>query len=112
MDRKGKQKIGFLCLTFGIIVLLTAVFFCHLCYGKKLMEKQKKELSVIYPELADELSENISYYTAKSMQADFLMLPVVLLLITIALTGTFFLLASVNHRRFAKSDNELNYIYE
>lgn len=112
MDRKGKQKIGFICLIIGVIVLFAAIFFCKEVYEKKISEGQKKELSILYPEFADELSENISYYAAKNMQTDFLIMLAAMLLTVTALAGIYFLLASVNKRKFTEVENEWNYIYE
>ena len=37
-------------------------------------ERNEQYLSTIYPALASELSENISYYTAKNIQTDFLII--------------------------------------
>lgn len=65
MDGKGKSKVGVLCLFFAAIALIAGIFFCKISYEKRLYEEQKKELSVIYPNLAAELRENISYYAAK-----------------------------------------------
>lgn len=53
MDRKGKQKISFICLILGVIALFVTIFFCKVSYEKKILEEQKKELSIIYPELAN-----------------------------------------------------------
>lgn len=112
MDRKGKQKISFICLVLGVIVLFVTIFFCKVSYEKKIFEEQKKELSIIYPELADELSENISYYTDKNIQTDFLIMLVAMLLTVIALAGTYFLLISANKQKLMEAENELDYIYE
>lgn len=71
MDRKGKQKIGLICLILGGIALFVTIFFCKVRYENKIFEEQKKELTTIYPEITEELSENISYYAAKNMQTDF-----------------------------------------
>ena len=82
----------------GVIALFVTIFFCKVSYEKKILEEQKKELSIIYPELADELSENISYYTDKNIQTDFLIMLVAMLLTVIALAGTYFLLISANNK--------------
>lgn len=112
MDRKGKQKIGCICLIIGVIVLFVTIFFCKELYEKKIFEGQKKELSILYPEFADELSENISFYAVKDMQRDFLMMLVTMLLTVIALAGIYFLLAYANKNKFTEVENEWNYIYE
>lgn len=112
MDRKGKQKISFICLTLSATALFVTIFFCKVLYEKKIFEEQKKELSIIYPELADELSENISYYAAKNIQIDFLIMLAAMLLTVIALASTYVLLTSANKHRVTEVENELNYIYE
>ena len=112
MDRKGKQKISFICLTLGVIALFVTIFFCKALYHEKNYEDQKQELSTIYPELSDELSENVSHYAAKNIQIDFWMMPIVILLTVIALVSTYFLITSANKHRLTKAENELKYIYE
>ncbi|MGN0401541.1 MAG: sensor histidine kinase [Acetatifactor sp.] len=87
-------------------------FFCKVLYENRICEEQKKELSTIYPELAEELSENISYYEAKNIHTDFLMMMVAMLLTVTALAGTYFLLTYENKQKFTEAENELNYIYE
>ena len=59
MDRKGKQKVKFICLFLGAIALIVIVFVCKVISENRIFEEQKKELSIIYPEIADGLSENI-----------------------------------------------------
>lgn len=112
MDRKGKQKISFICLILVVIALFAAIFFCKVSYEKKIYEEQEKELSVIYPKLAEELRENISYYAAKNIQIDFWIMLAVMLLAVIVLAGTFFILTSVNKQRLTEVENELNFVYE
>lgn len=112
MDRKGKQKIKFICLILGAIALLAIIFFWKASYDNRLCEEQKKELSTIYPELAEKLSENVSYYAAKNIQTDFLIMLVAVLLIVAVLTGVYFILTSANKQTFKEVENELNYIYE
>ncbi|MGN0496285.1 MAG: sensor histidine kinase [Lachnospiraceae bacterium] len=112
MDRKGKQKISFVCLILGTVVLLVMLFFCKTLYEKKNYENQKKEVSIIYPEQADELSENISYYEAKNIKIDFVGLLVTVFLTVTVLTGIYFILSSGNKQKDKETENELNYIYE
>ena len=112
MDRKSKQKISFICLISGFILLLTVIFFCKILYEKKNYENQKKEVSIIYPEKAEELIENISYYEAKNIQIDLLGLTVTLLITVTALTGIFIIVSSVNKQKKIETEIELKYIYE
>ncbi|MDD7050890.1 MAG: HAMP domain-containing sensor histidine kinase [Lachnospiraceae bacterium] len=112
MDRKGKQKISFICLILVEISLFAVIFFCKVSYEKKIYEDQGKELSTIYPEFAEELGENISYYAAKNMQMDFWIMLAVMLLAVIVLAGTFFILTSANKQRLTEVENELNFVYE
>lgn len=112
MERKGKQKIRLICLFISAIVLIAAIFFCKVLYEKDIFEDQKKELSTIYPEFADELGDNVSYYAAKNMQTDFLVMSVIILLTVITLVSINFLLISANKHRIIQAENELNYIYE
>ena len=112
MDRKGKQKISFICLILVAISLFAAIFFCKVSNEKKIYEDQGKELSAIYPELAEELRENISYYAAKNIQIDFWIILAVMILAVIVLAGTFFILTSANKQRLTEVENELNFVYE
>lgn len=112
MDRKGKSKVGVLCLFFAVMVLIFGGFFCKISYEKRLYEEQKKELSVIYPNLADELRENISYYAEKQMQGEILLVLLVLLLVSIAFIGSSLLLTSADKRRLAEVEKERKFIYE
>lgn len=112
MDRKGKQKISFICLVLIAVLLLVTIFFCKVLYEKKIFEDQKRELSTIYPEIAEGLSENISYYVVKNFQTDFLIILATVILTVIALVGTYILLTSGYKQKITEVDNEQNYIYE
>ena len=112
MDRKGKQKISFICLVLGVIALFAILFFWKTSYDVKIFEEEKKELSTIYPELSEELSENVSYYSAKSIQTDFWVMLVIMFLIVILLTGTYFIFNSLNKIKLKEMENELDFIYE
>lgn len=110
MDRKGKQKVSFLCWIAGIMVLTAILFVCMVLSKQRICKDQKEELSAIYPEIADELSENITYYAAKNMQIDFWIMLLMLFLLVIALGGIYFLITREYKKRAA--ENELDYIYE
>lgn len=71
MDRKGKQKIGY--VVTGIILLLGIfgiLFAGGIKYEEKLREQQRQELEFIYPELQEYLEENFEFYQRKSVAAD------------------------------------------
>ena len=91
---------------------MAVIFFCKILYEKKNYENQKKEVSIIYPEKAEELIENISYYEAKNIQIDLLGLTVTLLITVTALTGIFIIVSSVNKQKKKETEIELKYIYE
>lgn len=112
MDRKGKQKIKYLCLILGVIAVMVTVFFCKVISENRIYQEQKKELSTIYPEIADELSENIGYYADKNMRIDILIMVAFLLLTVIVPAVTYFLLTSKMKHRLTQVENELNDIYE
>lgn len=112
MDRKGKQKIGFLCFVFVATALTVITFWGKIAYEQKMGDDQKQELAMIYPELAEELSENISYYVEKNLQTDFLVMSVAVLLMIMALLGAYYFSASASKHRLAEAQNELNDIYE
>ena len=76
------------------------------------MEEQKEELSVIYPELAESLSENLSYYAGKTNQMDFLFMVMILLLAVILLAGTFFIFKAANKQKLTETEYEMEYLYE
>ncbi|MGN0465054.1 MAG: sensor histidine kinase [Lachnospiraceae bacterium] len=112
MDRKGKQKISFICLMVGVIALFLMLFSCKVLCEKRIFEEQKKELSTIYPELEQQLEENISYYEMKHIQADFFITLIAMIFTVIVLVVSYFLLILEARRKLKKVENEWNYIYE
>lgn len=112
MDRKGKQKVSFLCWIAGVMVVAVILFLYMVLSKQGICKAQKEELSAIYPELADALSENITYYAAKNIQIDFWIMLLMLLLLVIALGGICLLLTSAYKKREAAAENEMDYIYE
>lgn len=46
MDRKGKQKVKFICLFLGAIALIVIVFVCKVISENRIFEEQKK--GIIY----------------------------------------------------------------
>lgn len=112
MDRKGKQKVGCICLVLCTMVLVGAIISCNISYERKLYEEQKQELTVIYPEQAAGLSENVTYYNEKSTQAYFFTMLLVIILLFLGLIAVYLLLTYSNKLRHSEVENELDYIYE
>ena len=112
MDRKGKQKIGFLCLMLGMVTLIVVMFLGKVSHEKSIFEKQKLELSTIYPQRAKELSENVSYYADRCIQTDLSLMLIVILLTVIAFSGVYILLTFANKRSVAEAEKGLHVIYE
>lgn len=112
MDGKSKQKIGFICMIVCTIVFVAAVFGGKIFYENRICEKQKTELSAIYPEFAEGLCENISYYAEKNMKTDYIVMLAVVLLTGIVLTESYFLYTSGSKRKLTEAENELRVIYE
>lgn len=112
MDRKGKQKVGCICLVLCTMVLVGAIISCNISYERKLYEEQKQELTVIYPEQAVGLSENVTYYNEKSTQAYFFTMLLVIILLFLVLIAVYLLLTYSNKLRHSEVENELDYIYE
>lgn len=112
MDRKGKQKVGCICLILCTMVLFGIIIYCNISYEKKILEEQKRELTVIYPEQAVGLSENVTYYNEKSTQAYFFTMLLVIILLFLVLIAVYLLLTYSNKLRHSEVENELDYIYE
>lgn len=112
MDWKGKQKIILICMILGVTAIFVTIIFCKAIYVNNIFKNQEKELTGIYPELADELSENISYYAAKIIQTEFPIMLIIMLLAVMALACTYYLSAHVNKQKYKEAEKEMNYIYE
>lgn len=94
MDGKGKQKVKVICLILGVTALIVTVFVCKVLSENRILEEQKRELSIIYPEIADGLNENIEYYAGKNIRIDILIMVALILLTGIALAVTYYLFTS------------------
>lgn len=112
MDRKGKQKVKVTGMFLCVITLIESGFVYKIVSENRIIEEQKKELSAIYPEIADGLSENIEYYADQNMRIDILIMVALILLTGIALAVTYYLFTSSMKHRLKQVENELNDIYE
>lgn len=113
MDRKSKQKIGYVVI--GLLVLLISagiLFFGRVKYEEKLRDQQRQELEVIYPKLREQLGENFEFYQGEALSADVWFFLAVSLLVVLFGTG-FFLLYRYERRTQEKQiQGELELLYE
>lgn len=68
MDRKRKQKIGYVLWTLAAVVIITAFFCMSAEHEERMRREQQQELTVIYPELEEELADNFAYYQRQSVR--------------------------------------------
>lgn len=69
MDRKSKQKIGYVIAIFLVfLTLMSALFLNSIRQESRLIEEQRQELEVIYPEIKTELEENFAFYQEQVAQ--------------------------------------------
>lgn len=69
MDRKSKQKIGYVIAIFLVfLTLMSALFLNSIRQESRLREEQRQELEVIYPEIKTELEENFAFYQEQVAQ--------------------------------------------
>lgn len=112
MDGKGKQKVRIFGLFLGVMVLIACICFGRIIRQQENLEHQEQELSVIYPEKAEALQENISYYHNKSVQDDLLCMSAMILVI-IGFGFTLCVLNKIHNEKLRKqTESELDYIYE
>lgn len=71
MDRKSDQKIIKIVIPIVIfIVSMLILLFCAIGYESRIRQEQMQELTIIYPEIEEELIDNFAFYQTKSLQAD------------------------------------------
>ena len=113
MDRKSKQKIA--CMAAGFLiffVLILFLFFCRIKYEENLIEQQRQELEVIYPEIREELMENFSFYQRKSVKAGSLFFITVLCLSAIYGVGVVLLQKWWQRKKEEQLLENLDQLYE
>ena len=112
MDGKGKQKVRIFGLFLGVMVLIAGICFGRTIRQQENLKQQEQEIFVIYPEKAEALQENISYYHNKLVQDDFLCMLAVILVI-IGFGFTLCVLNKIHNEKLRKqTESELDYIYE
>ena len=83
MDRKSKQKIGYILWALAAAAILVVLFTGSMGFEKKIREKQMQELIVIYPEIENELRDNYAYYQNLTVRVDRAVMGTAIFLISI-----------------------------
>lgn len=84
MDRRGGKKVKqHIAAFFAFLLLFLAGVYGYFLAAARLFRRQQEELSILYPELAEELLDNAAYYEALFFEkgAFFLILLLVLILL-------------------------------
>ena len=74
MDRKSKQKIGYIFWVLVAVVMVMILFLGSMNQKGKVRKQQIQELVVIYPEIETQLQENFSYYQKQILSSELIFL--------------------------------------
>ncbi|NMB96729.1 MAG: hypothetical protein GYA02_08990, partial [Clostridiaceae bacterium] len=112
MDRRSKQKIGYILWALVANVMVIVLSFCSISYESKIREGQIQELVIIYPEIASELQDNFSYYQDHVVRVE-LFVMAALIFLMLFLGGCLVLMEKREKRNIvAEFDNKIDLIYE
>jgi signal transduction histidine kinase len=112
MDRRSKQKIGYILWALVANVMVIVLSFCSISYESKIREGQIQELVIIYPEIASELQDNFSYYQDHVVRVELFVMAALIFLI-LFLGGCLVLMEKREKRNIvAEFDNKIDLIYE
>lgn len=112
MDRKGKQKVEFVCLLFAAIILIMALWGWKTAYESSVLDQQKKEISIIYPENEQGLCENLAYYQGKIARSNIIFTVLILVIMIVFFIALSRLNKRKNEARKNEIESELNFLYE
>jgi len=112
MDRKGKQKIGYILWTFAAVAAVMVFCFCSIRYENKIRENQMQELIVIYPGIESELQDNFSYYQNRVDRVKLIAMAAVIFMILFLSAGLALTGKREKRNAIAEFDRELDLIYE
>ena len=83
MDRESGQKIRYVLWTFAAVAMLILLFASSMYYVGNIREEQMQELTVIHPELRQELQENFSYYQSRVAHFTWIVMTITIILILV-----------------------------
>lgn len=112
MDRKRKQKIGFILLLLIFTVMVLVIFGCNMEHESRLREEQMQELVIIYPEIETQLQENFVFYQKESVQADLISMCAILGLIIMFSIGLIRVWKHEKRAHRMEIDKKTDLIYE
>ena len=112
MDRKSKQKIGYILWALAAAAILVVLFTGSMGFEKKIREKQMQELIVIYPEIENELRDNYAYYQNLTVRVDRAVMGTAIFLISIFGIGLMWIKKRENRKDNIVFDHEIDLIYE
>lgn len=112
MDRKSKPEIAKLVLSFLAILLPAGLFSGKLFYEKQLLNLQIKELSTLYPEQAEWLFENLSYYHKKVVRENIWFMGLVIFIELLFFAGFYLYRRQLKKKQTEKMKSELHHLSE
>lgn len=116
MDRKRKQKVGqragYVLLTLAAALLIIALFWMCAEHERELRSRQQQELTVIYPEIREEISDNFAYYQRQSVRSGRMLFAAVICLFFIFGAGLLWCGGRERKADAWETDCEIGYICE
>lgn len=112
MDRKSKQKIGYILWVIVAVVMVLVFFGCSMNCEKKIREEQMQELIVIYPEIQSQIQDNFSYYQKQVVGFERIVMVVVIFLILLLGYGITLTKKRANRNAVIEFEKQIDFIYE
>lgn len=112
MDRKSKQKIGYIFWVLVAVVMVMILFLGSMNQKGKVREQQIQELVVIYPEIETELQENFSYYQKQILSSELIFMAAVIFVVIILGSGLVRYEKRKQRNYMEKVDDKIDLIYE
>lgn len=112
MDRKSKQKIGYIFWVLVAVVMVMILFLGSMNQKGKVREQQIQELVVIYPEIETELQENFSYYQKQILSSELIFMAAVIFVVIILGSGLVRYEKRKQRNYMEKVDDKIDLVYE
>lgn len=112
MDRKSKQKIGYIFWALAAVIIIMMLFFCSINRANHIRDEQMQELVIIYPEIETELQENFSYYKDQLVDLELAVMAAVFFLVLVLGSGFVWYEKHEQKRHMIKDDHKIDFIQE